>query len=136
MHYSSKLFTKKPSSFSAFRRATTAQCHRHNHRHSISTKSNTGERSSYDRNKKAESVLESWTSGVVVVGMSLGVGYCTFVSQSNTHFAFAYSDSVEQSLESEKKWRFLFADSYRRKVFFKYEKRVRTQSPPEKVFTH
>ncbi|KAK1437432.1 hypothetical protein QVD17_03223 [Tagetes erecta] len=134
MHYSSKFFKKKP--FSAVTRAITAQCHRHNHRHSISTKSNAGERSSYDRNKKAESVLESLTSGAVVVGMSLGVGYCTFVSQSNTHFAFAYSDSVEPSLESEKKSRFLFADSYRRKVFFKYEKRVRTQSPPEKVFEY
>ncbi|KAM7508277.1 hypothetical protein LguiA_018730 [Lonicera macranthoides] len=27
-------------------------------------------------------------------------------------------------------------DAYRRKVFFKYEKRIRTQSPPEKVFEY
>lgn len=28
---------------------------------------------------------------------------------------------------------FMVSDSYRRKVFFKYEKRIRMQSPPEKV---
>ncbi|XP_074287094.1 calcium uptake protein, mitochondrial-like [Silene latifolia] len=37
---------------------------------------------------------------------------------------------------SYKKPRFLFKDSYRRKVFFKYEKRIRTRSPPEKVFEY
>ncbi|KAK4481941.1 hypothetical protein RD792_012854, partial [Penstemon davidsonii] len=29
-----------------------------------------------------------------------------------------------------------FSDTYRRKVFFKYEKRIRTRSPPEKVFEY
>ncbi|KAH9619039.1 hypothetical protein KSS87_009871 [Heliosperma pusillum] len=37
---------------------------------------------------------------------------------------------------SYKKPRFLFKDSYRRKIFFKYEKRIRTRSPPEKVFEY
>ncbi|CAN1325262.1 Calcium uptake protein, mitochondrial [Linum perenne] len=32
--------------------------------------------------------------------------------------------------------RFLVGDSYRRKVFFKYEKRIRLRSPPEKVFEY
>ncbi|CAI0416573.1 unnamed protein product [Linum tenue] len=32
--------------------------------------------------------------------------------------------------------KFLFGDSYRRKVFFKYEKRIRLRSPPEKVFEY
>ncbi|KAI8570570.1 hypothetical protein RHMOL_Rhmol01G0045100 [Rhododendron molle] len=31
---------------------------------------------------------------------------------------------------------FVFSDAYRRKVFFKYEKRMRMQSPPEKVFEY
>ncbi|KAF5956521.1 hypothetical protein HYC85_003746 [Camellia sinensis] len=31
---------------------------------------------------------------------------------------------------------FVFLDAYRRKVFFKYEKRIRTRSPPEKVFEY
>ncbi|XP_072072288.1 calcium uptake protein, mitochondrial isoform X3 [Arachis hypogaea] len=30
----------------------------------------------------------------------------------------------------------LFSDSYRRRVFFNYEKRIRLQSPPEKVFEY
>ncbi|KAK1276904.1 hypothetical protein QJS04_geneDACA003746 [Acorus gramineus] len=38
--------------------------------------------------------------------------------------------------EKKKKTRFLFGDSYRRKVFFNYEKRIRLRSPPEKVFEY
>ncbi|EPS61781.1 hypothetical protein M569_13012, partial [Genlisea aurea] len=37
---------------------------------------------------------------------------------------------------AEKKPIFLFKDAYRRKVFFKYENRIRTGSPPEKVFEY
>ncbi|KAF7079520.1 hypothetical protein CFC21_083738 [Triticum aestivum] len=36
----------------------------------------------------------------------------------------------------EEKRRFLFRDSYRRRVFFNYEKRIRTRSPPEKIFEY
>ncbi|KAG0533838.1 hypothetical protein BDA96_04G227400 [Sorghum bicolor] len=36
----------------------------------------------------------------------------------------------------EREARFLFGDSYRRRVFFKYEKRIRTRSPPEKIFEY
>ncbi|XBI56954.1 hypothetical protein VPH35_038455 [Triticum aestivum] len=36
----------------------------------------------------------------------------------------------------EKKTRFLLADSYRRRVFFNYEKRIRLRSPPEKIFEY
>ncbi|KAG8071429.1 hypothetical protein GUJ93_ZPchr0006g42452 [Zizania palustris] len=32
--------------------------------------------------------------------------------------------------------KFLFGDSYRRRVFFNYEKRIRTRSPPEKIFEY
>uniref|UniRef100_A0A804MDW2 EF-hand domain-containing protein n=1 Tax=Zea mays TaxID=4577 RepID=A0A804MDW2_MAIZE len=35
----------------------------------------------------------------------------------------------------EKGW-FLFADSFRRRVFFNYEKRIRLLSPPEKIFEY
>lgn len=31
------------------------------------------------------------------------------------------------------KAKILFADAFRRKVFFNYEKRIRMRSPPEKV---
>lgn len=36
----------------------------------------------------------------------------------------------------EREGMFLFGDSYRRRVFFKYEKRIRTRSPPEKIFEY
>ncbi|KAI3754392.1 hypothetical protein L1987_54175 [Smallanthus sonchifolius] len=148
MHYSSALFRKRPL-FSATRRTIAPQCHHHDHhRRLISTKPNNqssspsrlnvGRRSSYDHHKKVESLLESLTSGAVVVGMSLGLCYFASAPQPNSHFAFAYSDSLQQSLESEskKKSKYIVADSYRKKVFFKYEKRIRTQSPPEKVFEY
>ncbi|XP_076909130.1 calcium uptake protein, mitochondrial-like [Bidens hawaiensis] len=128
MHYSSALFTKKPS-FSATRCAIASQCR------FTSTKPNT-QGPSHHRHKKVESLLESLTWGAVVVGMSLGICYFTYVPQPNSHFAFAYSDSIERSSDSEKKARYIVADSYRKKVFFKYEKRIRTQSPPEKVFEY
>ncbi|XP_074591838.1 calcium uptake protein, mitochondrial-like isoform X2 [Curcuma longa] len=38
--------------------------------------------------------------------------------------------------QMEKKPRYLLADSYRRKVFFKYEKRIRILSSPEKIFKY
>uniref|UniRef100_A0ACD5ZJ94 Uncharacterized protein n=1 Tax=Avena sativa TaxID=4498 RepID=A0ACD5ZJ94_AVESA len=38
--------------------------------------------------------------------------------------------------EREEKGRFLFGDSFRRRVFFNYEKRIRTRSPPEKIFEY
>lgn len=131
MHYSFT-FLKKKRSFFAIYRVFASQCHRHDHHRLISTKSptsrfNVGWKSNY---KNSESSL---TSGIVV-GLSLGVCYFTSENQPNTHFAYADLESHDPSSESEKKPKYLFADSFRRKVFFKYEKRIRTQSPPEKVF--
>ncbi|XP_068637658.1 calcium uptake protein, mitochondrial-like isoform X2 [Aristolochia californica] len=71
-------------------------------------------------------------SGVVVVS---GIGVWLSYSSSSI-----YADSMEVvgavQPNQEKKTRYLFADSYRRRVFFNYEKRIRTQSPPEKVFEY
>ncbi|XP_010913359.1 calcium uptake protein, mitochondrial isoform X2 [Elaeis guineensis] len=44
---------------------------------------------------------------------------------------FVFGDSIQQ-----KKPRYIFGDSYRRRVFFNYEKRIRMQSPPEKIFEY
>ncbi|KAL6651000.1 hypothetical protein ACP70R_009925 [Stipagrostis hirtigluma subsp. patula] len=38
--------------------------------------------------------------------------------------------------ERQEKRRFLFGDSFRRRVFFNYEKRIRLRSPPEKIFEY
>ncbi|XP_043722987.1 calcium uptake protein, mitochondrial-like [Telopea speciosissima] len=43
--------------------------------------------------------------------------------------------SIQDAAEG-KKFRYLFGDAFRRKVFFKYEKRIRMRSPPEKVFEY
>ncbi|KAI7754572.1 hypothetical protein M8C21_013466 [Ambrosia artemisiifolia] len=73
-------------------------------------------------------------SSAFVVGMSMGVCYIGSMSQASPRVA--YADCGEESLDSEKKPKYIVADSYRRKVFFKYEKRIRTQSSPEKVFEY
>ncbi|KAF5812858.1 putative calcium uptake protein/3 [Helianthus annuus] len=123
-HFSSALFRKTRSIL------TASQCHRR----FVSTNSNTQSSRLKDRENRVQSVFELLTSGAVVVGMSMGLCYFSSVPQVNSQFA--YADSVEQSLETEKKPKYIVADSYRRKVFFKYEKRIRTQSPPEKVFEY
>ncbi|KAL8094660.1 hypothetical protein AgCh_036260 [Apium graveolens] len=68
--------------------------------------------------------------GGFVIGSSLGLSYC-----SNSAICYA-DDGSAQSLFADKKPISLFSDSYRKKVFFKYEKRIRMQSPPEKVFEY
>ncbi|KAG9450216.1 hypothetical protein H6P81_010181 [Aristolochia fimbriata] len=64
-----------------------------------------------------------------------GVGVWLLSSSSST---FADSLEVVEAVQPEqvKKTRYLFPDSYRRRIFFNYEKRIRTQSPPEKVFEY
>ncbi|XP_038985430.1 calcium uptake protein, mitochondrial-like isoform X2 [Phoenix dactylifera] len=47
--------------------------------------------------------------------------------QSDPEQQFVFEDSIQQ-----KKPRYILGDSYRRRVFFNYEKRIRMQSPPEK----
>ncbi|RYR09412.1 calcium uptake protein, mitochondrial isoform X2 [Arachis hypogaea] len=42
----------------------------------------------------------------------------------------------DQASSRRKKLRLFQRDSYRRRVFFNYEKRIRLQSPPEKVFEY
>ncbi|XP_057524348.1 calcium uptake protein, mitochondrial-like [Amaranthus tricolor] len=49
--------------------------------------------------------------------------------------AISSLDSSSRSLSFNTS-KFLFPDSFRRKVFFKYEKRIRLRSPPEKVFEY
>ncbi|XP_073137882.1 calcium uptake protein, mitochondrial-like [Henckelia pumila] len=83
------------------------------------------------------SLLRSVCCGTVVVGISgLGLFYCSS-SIFGSDSMVSYADSGTNLREQEKKLGgFLFKDAYRRKVFFKYEKRIRTRSPPEKVFEY
>lgn len=89
-------------------------------------------------------LLRSISSGVLIVGSSLGFGYSysslvdenSFVSFAEAAANDAVWESNDDLLLPKKKHRFLFGDAYRRRVFFNYEKRIRTQSPPEKVFEY
>ncbi|KAL6974037.1 hypothetical protein U1Q18_028220 [Sarracenia purpurea var. burkii] len=92
-------------------------------------------RSSNGENKNGGPTLESLLkSGVLVVGSSLGL--CYWSSDSDRRSFFSFADSHGEITEPAKKSKFIFGDAYRRKVFFKYEKRIRMQSPPEKVFEY
>ncbi|KAH8481742.1 hypothetical protein H0E87_029292, partial [Populus deltoides] len=99
--------------------------------------SNNGDRKSGDALLKF--LLRSVASGVVIVGSSLSFSYwypslvdkCSFVSFADSADDAAWVSS-EDLLPHKKKKRFHFGDSYRRRVFFNYEKRIRLQSPPEK----
>ncbi|XP_023734391.1 calcium uptake protein, mitochondrial [Lactuca sativa] len=149
MHYFSTFFKKKPT-FYTIHRSLASQYHEPHHNvrlittnsnnqsSSISSyssspsKVNVGWRCNYDRYKSVEPL----TSSIVVVGLSLGLCYLTSVSQPNSQFVYADSSHQDQSAKFDDKPMYIFGDAYRRKVFFKYEKRIRTQSPPEKVFEY
>ncbi|CAK7338562.1 unnamed protein product [Dovyalis caffra] len=109
-------------------------------------------------------LLRSVASGVVIVGSSYW--YPSLVNKSSSvSFADSADDAAWMSnddlLPPTKQKRFLFggmickfaladieyserlfiilpivSESYRRRVFFNYEKRIRLQSPPEKVFEY
>ncbi|XP_020537831.1 calcium uptake protein, mitochondrial-like [Jatropha curcas] len=88
-------------------------------------------------------LLRSVSSGVLIIGSGLGLGYWYHsLADKNSLVSFAEAAngtvwrSNEDLLLPKKKHRFLFGDAFRRRVFFKYEKRIRTQSPPEKVFEY
>ncbi|GMI89190.1 hypothetical protein like AT4G32060 [Hibiscus trionum] len=91
---------------------------------------------------RREELLRLISTGVLIAGS--GLGFCYF-SHSFVSFADApngatwASESVADQIEHEipeKKSKFIFGESYRRRVFFNYEKRIRLQSPPEKVFDY
>ncbi|BAT76259.1 hypothetical protein VIGAN_01423700 [Vigna angularis var. angularis] len=87
-----------------------------------------------------EAFLRAITSGVVVVASTLGFWYCSSLSSSGTNSLESFSDFANQDQLQQKRQtkppRFLFNDDYRRRIFFNYEKRIRLQSPPEKVFEY
>ncbi|CAL0325667.1 unnamed protein product [Lupinus luteus] len=98
-----------------------------------------GSRYGDNKDKDLEALLRTITSGVVVVGSTLGFWYWSSLSSPGANslhsFAdYANEDQLEQNFENKSK--FLFNEGYRRRVFFKYEKRIRLQSPPEKVFEY
>ncbi|KAK3029864.1 hypothetical protein RJ639_038661 [Escallonia herrerae] len=86
-----------------------------------------------------------WVSGIAA-GSGLGLGLYWYSSPSLS--TSAYWSFLQKSIVSVADWsmslvddhcsnpKFLFGDAYRRKIFFKYEKRIRMRSPPEKVFDY
>ncbi|KAJ7969213.1 calcium uptake protein 1-like, mitochondrial-like [Quillaja saponaria] len=108
--------------------------------------------SRYDGNKGGASYFTSFmrsvSSGVVIVGSSLGFYYWSSFSSPDVKPFLSFADypretawatnedKFQQHSVNVRKPIFLFNDSYRRRVFFNYEKRIRMQSPPEKVFEY
>ncbi|KAK4785712.1 hypothetical protein SAY86_002401 [Trapa natans] len=101
-------------------------------------------RSNYNHHQEGDSRLAS--CGAMIVGSSMGLlcYWSLTPHQSNSAFSFAVCDGESHTsgdhllpeTHNEKKQRFLFGDAYRRRVFFNYEKRIRMQSSPKKVFEY
>ncbi|KAM7492933.1 hypothetical protein LguiB_027542 [Lonicera macranthoides] len=83
--------------------------------------------------------LLGWVSGIVT-GSTLALSLYWLSSTSS--FASMKSNlwTTEAAAEQEEihpsNPKFLFRNAYRRKIFFNYEKRIRVQSTPEKVFEY
>ncbi|GAB4854622.1 hypothetical protein Ancab_023205 [Ancistrocladus abbreviatus] len=117
----------------------------------------------YLQRPKSRSIL-IWVTGIAV-GSTFGALYyypSSSCSDSNTNSSFSVFDSLKaKSVLAFANWpsapttgsatftsvgsrhslprskpKFLFGDAYRKKIFFNYEKRIRMQSPPEKVFEY
>ncbi|KAL2346690.1 hypothetical protein Fmac_000690 [Flemingia macrophylla] len=86
-----------------------------------------------------------WVSGsaiVVASAAAIALLYCVTNPHSHLYTSFSNNQPPNASLfeksslpESDHRG-LLFGDAYRSKVFFKYEKRLRLHSPPEKVFEY
>ncbi|XP_065850325.1 calcium uptake protein, mitochondrial-like [Euphorbia lathyris] len=61
---------------------------------------------------------------------------CFAESAPNNDISWDSNDDDDGGLLPAKQKKFLFNDSFRRRIFFNYEKRIRMQSPPEKVFEY
>lgn len=69
-----------------------------------------------------------WASALV---LSAGLGLLQFPELKSD-----FSNSNEEQRTEGRKNRFIFRDSYRRRLFFNYERRIRMRSSPEKVFEY
>nr|XP_043606466.1 calcium uptake protein, mitochondrial [Erigeron canadensis] len=101
-------------------------------------------------NTKNPSLLR-WVTAVVA-GTGIGVGTSLYMyspSDSSSTYAvksaMSFADWLSTSVDRMKKFvddqplssnNFFIRDALRRKIFFNYEKRLRTLSPPEKVFEY
>ncbi|GKV03226.1 hypothetical protein SLEP1_g15566 [Rubroshorea leprosula] len=118
--------------------------------------------SNIDAGRRKDSVFGSYTRwiSVIAAGSSLGLLYWFSISESDSATGFfkkrllSFCDSPSAVAEStgdddsrsktgfqklslpDYNSKFIFGDAFRRKVFFKYEKRIRLRSPPEKVFEY
>ncbi|XP_010907508.1 calcium uptake protein, mitochondrial isoform X2 [Elaeis guineensis] len=78
--------------------------------------------------------------GILAAGGS-GLALWMFPSSSFADSASERSDPKHHQIafrdpKQGKKFKFLLGDSYRRRVFFNYERRIRMLSPPEKIFEY
>lgn len=97
---------------------------------------------------RSDTFLQLLLRGLVIAsGSGLGFWYYSASSSSDRNRFLCSADySKETTWPTEddefeysipqKKPKFLFGDAYRRRIFFNYEKRIRMQSPPEKVFEY
>ncbi|KAL9688536.1 hypothetical protein QQ045_032958 [Rhodiola kirilowii] len=130
-------FRKISPSLSDLRPPIQSLFFNHSHRSLASTSSSGNESSPHEPDGNL-------AAGAFMVALA---GFCYWQSDGSkvrTHVAYAdwnreppqAAAGLETPDHTNTKSKFLFGESYRKRVFFNYEKRIRTQSPPEKVFAY
>ncbi|XP_075508215.1 calcium uptake protein, mitochondrial isoform X2 [Primulina tabacum] len=99
-----------------------------------------------NRDDNVKSNLLRLISAGIITSSTLALSLYSFSPSSlDSPISISFSDwstqppvaSLSQSASKpSEESKFLFADAYRKKVFFNYEKRIRMRSPPEKVFAY
>ncbi|XP_073042520.1 calcium uptake protein, mitochondrial isoform X2 [Primulina eburnea] len=99
-----------------------------------------------NRDDNVKSNLLRRISAGIITSSTLALSIYSFSHSSlDSPISISFSDwstqppaaSLSQSASKpSEEYKFLFADAYRKKVFFNYEKRIRMRSPPEKVFAY
>ncbi|XVE98443.1 hypothetical protein REPUB_Repub03eG0107000 [Reevesia pubescens] len=88
---------------------------------------------SHDASTSSLSLLKPSFGGLLLF-VSSGVSFAD-APNGATLATDGVADQFEHAIP-QKKSKFIFREAYRKRVFFNYEKRIRMQSPPEKVFDY
>ncbi|KAJ4957591.1 hypothetical protein NE237_024702 [Protea cynaroides] len=105
--------------------------------------------STIDGDKWGDSGFGSFLKTISGIAVGSGLGFLYWYSSSSSSSSTIFADwstatekdgpqlhtTIQDAAEGRKSG-YLIGDSFRRKVFFNYEKRIRMRSPPEKVFEY
>ncbi|PRQ46248.1 putative EF-hand domain pair, mitochondrial Rho GTPase [Rosa chinensis] len=95
---------------------------------------------SSNKGSKFDLIQRSVSSGVLILGSSIGYSYWSS-SALDPNASVCFADSKEEAAwaieqDPAEQFKSLFSNTFRRKKFFTYEKKIRERSTPEKIFNY